>query len=62
VVPEFAGSNPAEAVAFLTSVKNPQHAFLRRRRRKKKKKRNLSHVPTLRHVKEPTYLCKLLDR
>jgi hypothetical protein len=27
---EFAGSNPAEAVGFLTSVKNPQHAFLRR--------------------------------
>jgi hypothetical protein len=24
------GSNPAEAVGFLTSVKNPQHAFLRR--------------------------------
>jgi hypothetical protein len=21
----------------------------------------LSHVPTLRHVKEPTILCKLLD-
>jgi hypothetical protein len=24
------GSNPAEAVGFFTSVKNPQHAFLRR--------------------------------
>jgi hypothetical protein len=24
------GSNPAEDVGFLTDVKNPQHAFLRR--------------------------------
>jgi hypothetical protein len=30
LVPEFAGSNPTEAVGFLTSVKNPQHAFLQR--------------------------------
>jgi hypothetical protein len=29
LVPEFAGSNPAEAVGFL-GRKNPQHAFLRR--------------------------------
>jgi hypothetical protein len=29
LVPEFAGSNPAEAVGFF-SCKNPQHAFLRR--------------------------------
>jgi len=29
VVPEFAGSNPAEAVGFF-GRKNPQHAFLRR--------------------------------
>ena len=28
-VPEFAGSNPAEAVGFF-GRKNPQHAFLRR--------------------------------
>ena len=31
LVPEFAGSNPAEAVGFL-GWKNPQHAFLRRGR------------------------------
>jgi hypothetical protein len=30
LVPEFAGSNPAEAVGFFWR-KNPQHAFLRRR-------------------------------
>ena len=29
LVPEFAGSNPAEAVGFF-GRKNPQHAFLRR--------------------------------
>ena len=29
LVPNFAGSNPAEAVGFL-GRKNPQHAFLRR--------------------------------
>ena len=29
LVPEFAGSNPAEAVGFL-GRQNPQHAFLRR--------------------------------
>jgi hypothetical protein len=26
----LAGSNPAEAIGFLMSVKNPQHTFLRR--------------------------------
>jgi hypothetical protein len=41
LVPEFAGSNPAEAVGFF-SCKNPQHAFL-------------SHVPTLGHVKDPSF-------
>ena len=30
LVPNFAGSNPAEAVRFLRR-KNPQHAFLRRK-------------------------------
>jgi hypothetical protein len=29
LVPEFAGSNPAEAIGFF-GRKNPQHAFLRR--------------------------------
>jgi hypothetical protein len=29
-LPEFAGSNPAEAVGFFCVQKNPQHAFLRR--------------------------------
>jgi len=28
--PEFAGSNPAEAVGFLGRPENPQYAFLRR--------------------------------
>jgi hypothetical protein len=28
--PEFAGSNPAEAVGFFGHPKNPQYAFLRR--------------------------------
>jgi hypothetical protein len=28
--PEFAGSNPAEAVGFFGHTKNPQYAFLRR--------------------------------
>jgi hypothetical protein len=28
--PEFAGSNPAEAVGFFRHPKNPQYAFLRR--------------------------------
>jgi hypothetical protein len=46
----------AEAVGFLTSVKNPQYAFLRRGRKK-----NLSHVPALRHVKEPNNRRELLD-
>ena len=40
LVPEFAGSNPAEAVGFF-GRKNPQHAFLR------------FHVVALRHVKDP---------
>ena len=30
LVPEFAGSNPAEAVGFFGCPNNPQHAFLRR--------------------------------
>jgi hypothetical protein len=30
LVPEFAGSNPAEAVGIFCAQKNPQHAFLRR--------------------------------
>jgi hypothetical protein len=30
LVPEFAGSNPAEAVGFFCAQKNSQHAFLRR--------------------------------
>ena len=38
--PEFAGSNPAEAVGFFGSPENPQYAFL-------------SHIPALRHVKDP---------
>jgi hypothetical protein len=33
--------------------KNPQHAFLWR------EVKNLSHVPALRHVKEPSNLCEL---
>ena len=28
--PEFAGSNPAEAVGFFGRPENPQYAFLRR--------------------------------
>ena len=32
LVPQFAGSKPAEAVGFL-GRKNPQHAFLRRGRK-----------------------------
>ena len=30
LVPEFAGSNPAEAGGFFGCPNNPQHAFLRR--------------------------------
>ena len=30
LVPEFAGSNPAEVVGFFGHLKNPPHAFLRR--------------------------------
>ena len=30
LVPEFAGSNPAEVVGFFRHLKNPPHAFLRR--------------------------------
>jgi hypothetical protein len=29
-IPEFAGSNPAEAVGFFGHRENPQYAFLRR--------------------------------
>jgi hypothetical protein len=47
LVPEFAGSNPAEAVRFFlckkSSARLPSEGMLN----------NLSHVPTLRHVKEP---------
>jgi hypothetical protein len=31
LIPNFAGSNPTEAVGFLKGDKNPQHAFLRKR-------------------------------
>jgi len=30
LLPEFAGSNPAEVVGFFGHLKNPPHAFLRR--------------------------------
>ena len=53
LAPKFAGSNPAEAVGFF-GRKNPQHAFLRMG-----SKKNLSHVPALRHVKEPSNLREL---
>jgi hypothetical protein len=49
----FAGSNPAEAVGFFLCTKSsaclPPEGTLN----------NLSHVPTLRHVKEPSNCGKL---
>jgi hypothetical protein len=49
VVPEFAGSNPAEAVGFFCCGKSsaclPSEG----------KSNNLSHVPTLGHVKDPNF-------
>jgi len=47
LVPNIAGSHPAEAVGF-SERKNPQHAFLRRA-----SKAVGAHVVALRHVKDP---------
>jgi hypothetical protein len=53
MVPELAGSNPAETVGFFICTKSsaclPSEGKLN----------NLSHVPTLRHVKEPSNCSEL---
>jgi hypothetical protein len=49
LVPEFAGSNPAEVVGFFQYVKKSSACLP-----SEGKWKNLSHVPALRHVKEPS--------
>jgi hypothetical protein len=53
LAPEFAGSNPVEAVESFLCKKSSACLPL------EGKLNNLSHVPTLRHVKEPSNCGKL---
>jgi hypothetical protein len=53
LVPEFTVSNPDEAVGFFLCKKSSA------RLPPERKLNNLSHVPTLRHVKEPSNCGKL---